>query len=120
LQDRQSPPVYQGGAVPMQPDFVGTPFEKAPPEVRRKVIIDAQNILAQRDLYRGPLDGSFRPELEFSLRAYQARVGLKKTGRLDLQTLAALELLPGANAPVYTPRRRVLRQPPVRGEWIRP
>ena len=120
LQDRQSPPVYQGGAVPMQPDFVGTPFENAPPEVQHKVIIDAQNILARRELYRGPLDGSFGPELEFSLRAYQARVGLKKTGRLDLQTLAALELLPGANAPVYTPRRRVLRQPPVRGEWIRP
>jgi peptidoglycan hydrolase-like protein with peptidoglycan-binding domain len=120
LQDRQSPPVYQGGAVPIQPDFVGTPFENAPPEVQRKVIIDAQNILAQRELYRGPLDGIFGPELEFSLRAYQARVGLKKTGRLDLQTLAALELLPGANAPVYTPRRRVLRRPPVRGEWIRP
>lgn len=120
LQDRQSPPVYQGSAVPMEPSFAGTPYENAPPEVQRKLVIDTQKILVERELYRGPIDGTFGPELEFSLRAYQARVGLKRTGRLDLQTLAALELLPGAHAPVYTPRRRVLREPPVRGEWIRP
>jgi hypothetical protein len=56
--------------------------------------------------------------LEFSLRAYQARARLPVTGRLDLDTLAALELLPGANAPIYVPRRRPLREAPVRGEWI--
>ena len=41
------------------------------------------------------------PKMEFSLRAYQSRVGLAVTGRLDLATLAALELLPGAHTPVY-------------------
>ena len=65
------------------------------------------------------LSGFLGPETEFSLRAYQSRVGLRPTGRLDLETLAALELLPGANQPVYTPRR-IYRQPPVRGEWVRP
>jgi peptidoglycan hydrolase-like protein with peptidoglycan-binding domain len=107
-------------AVPAQPteNFAGTPYESAPPQVQRDVIISAQNILARRGLYRGAYDGNVSPDLEFSLRAYQARARLPVTGRLDLDTLAALELLPGANAPVYVPRRRPLREAPVRGEWI--
>jgi peptidoglycan hydrolase-like protein with peptidoglycan-binding domain len=117
--DRQ---VYPGkpATVPLEGGglFAGTPYETAPPDVQRSVVVSAQSTLARRGLYRGAIDGVFGPNLEFSLRAYQARVGLAPTGRLDLETLAALELLPGANAPVYTPRRRVLRQPVVRGEWI--
>jgi peptidoglycan hydrolase-like protein with peptidoglycan-binding domain len=106
--------------VPAHPaeNFAGTPYQAAPPQVQRNVIISAQNILAQRGLYRGVIDGRANTDLEFSLRAYQARVRLPVTGRLDLETLAALELLPGANAPVYLPRRRPLREAPVRGEWI--
>ena len=101
--------------------FAGTPYETAPLQVQRKVIADAERILAHRGLFRGEIDGSFGPDLEFSLRAYQARVGLSRSGRLDLETLAALELLPGARAPVFTPRRPVgPPQPPVRGEWVRP
>jgi peptidoglycan hydrolase-like protein with peptidoglycan-binding domain len=98
--------------------FAGTPYETAPPEVQRDVVISAQNTLARRSLYRGEINGLTGPDLEFSLRAYQSRVGIPVTGRLDLETLAALELLHGANAPVYTPRRRALPERPVRGEWI--
>jgi peptidoglycan hydrolase-like protein with peptidoglycan-binding domain len=107
-------------AVPAQPaeNFAGTPYQSAPPKVQRDVIVSAQNILARRGLYRGAFDGNVSPDLEFSLRAYQARARLPVTGRLDLDTLAALELLPGANAPIYVPRRRPLREAPVRGEWI--
>ena len=119
-QDRQGPPVYPGRAVAsVGGNFVGTPYENAPPEVQQDVIAKAQKRLAKSDLYRGEITGVYGPNLEFSLRAYQSRVGLRTTGRLDLETLAALELLPGAGAPVYRPRR-VLREPPVRGEWIRP
>jgi peptidoglycan hydrolase-like protein with peptidoglycan-binding domain len=119
-QDRQGPRVYPGAAVPSTDgNFIGTPYENAPPEVLQNVIAKAQRRLAGRDLYRGEITGAFGPELEFSLRAYQSRVGLRPTGRLDLETLAALELLPGENERVYTPRR-TFRQPPVRGEWIRP
>ncbi|HXL24775.1 MAG TPA: peptidoglycan-binding domain-containing protein [Chthoniobacterales bacterium] len=119
-QDRQAPVRPDYGAVPGQPaeNFAGTPYEAAPPQVQRDVIISAQNILARRGLYRGAIDGQGGSDLEFSLRAYQARVRLPITGRLDLETLAALELLPGANAPVYVPRRRPWRKAPVRGEWI--
>lgn len=102
--------------------FAGTPYETAPMEVQRKVIIDAQRILARRGLFRNEVDGAYTPDMEFSLRAYQSKIGLPTTGRLDLETLAALELLPGAHAPVFTPRRPVVRpnEPPVRGEWVRP
>lgn len=121
--------IRRGEQVPVRPDydavpahpaenFAGTPYEAAPPQVQRNVIISAQNILARRGLYRGAFDGQANTDLEFSLRAYQARVRLPVTGRLDLETLAALELLPGANAPVYVPRRRPMREAPVRGEWI--
>jgi len=100
--------------------FAGTPYENAPPDVQRNVVISAQSLLARRGLYRGQLDGIYGPNLEFSLRAYQSRTGIPVTGQLDLETLAALELLPGAHAPVFTPRHRVFPEPPVRGEWVRP
>jgi peptidoglycan hydrolase-like protein with peptidoglycan-binding domain len=116
-QNSQPPDV---GIVPASPaeNFAGTPYEAAPPQVQRKIVISAQNILGQRGLYHGAADGSLGPDFEFSLRAYQARVRLPVTGRLDLETLAALELLPGGNRPVYIPRRRP-PQEPVRGQWIR-
>jgi peptidoglycan hydrolase-like protein with peptidoglycan-binding domain len=101
--------------------FSGTPYETAPVEIQRKVIADAQRILARRGLFRDEIDGAYGPNLEFSLRAYQSRVGLAATGQLDLETLAALQLLPGAHTPVFTPRRPVVApEGAVRGEWVRP
>ena len=118
-QDRQRARPSSGAAASgTGGNLAGTPYEMAPPEAQRNVVISAQTILARRNLYRGEINGLNGPDLEFSLRAYQSRVGLPVTGRLDLETLAALELLPGANTPVYTPRRRVGPERPVRGEWI--
>lgn len=102
--------------------FTGTPYATAPPSVQHDVVASAQRILERHDLYRGDIDGVYGPSMEFSLRAYQSRVGLPVTGRLDLGTLAALDLLPGARMPVVGPRRSIVRprpEPPVRGEWIR-
>ena len=124
-QDRQLYP-QNPNVAPTAPGglFTGTPFESSSADAQRNVIASAQDELARRGLYRDPITGIFGPNLEFSLRAYQARVGLAVTGRLDLATLAALELLPGAHTPVYTPRRRVRVRPdfgpPVRGDWVRP
>jgi peptidoglycan hydrolase-like protein with peptidoglycan-binding domain len=100
--------------------LAGTPYENSPPQVQRDIVVSAQMALLRRGFYRGEIDGVYNSTIEFSLRAYQSRVGLPVTGQLNLETLAALELLPGAKAPVYRPRRRVWREPPVRGEWIRP
>ena len=118
-QPRQEPqpPRDYDAAARTSGNFAGTPYEAAPPEVQRNIIISAETFLARRGLYRGPIDGSLGSDLEFSLRAYQSRVRLPVTGRLDLETLAALQLLPGGNAPVYVPRRR--HEAPIRGEWIR-
>lgn len=101
--------------------FVATPYENVPLQVQRKVIADAQRLLASRGLFKAPIDGAYGEAMEFSIRAYQARIGLPATGRLDLQTLAALELLPGAHTPVFAPGRSLKPpEPVVRGEWVRP
>jgi peptidoglycan hydrolase-like protein with peptidoglycan-binding domain len=101
--------------------FAGTPFEGAPPGVQRNVVISAQIALARRGLYHEEIDGVFGSAMEFSLRAYQARTRLQVTGRLDLETLAALRLLPGPRERFYDPSRGRMHPPPgppVRGEWV--
>src|SRR5437870_10142433 len=101
--------------------LAGTPFEAAPAGVQRNVILSAQIGLARRGLFHEQIDGVFGPAMEFSLRAYQARMRLPVTGRLDLETLAALRLLPGPRERFYDPSYRRMRPPPgppVRGEWV--
>jgi peptidoglycan hydrolase-like protein with peptidoglycan-binding domain len=92
--------------------LAGTPYEAAPPEVQRNVVISVQIGLARRGLYRGEIDGVYGPAMAWSLRAYQARTRLPVTGRLDLGTLAALRLLPRPREPVYDPLRERLRPRP--------
>jgi peptidoglycan hydrolase-like protein with peptidoglycan-binding domain len=104
--------------------FSDTPYEMAPPPVQRRVVTGAQTLLRRRGFYKGDLDGVFNAKLELSLRAYQSSAGLQPTGKLDLETLALLGLLPGQQVPsVEPPRRRFppqpFTEPPVRGEWIR-
>jgi len=102
--------------------FSNTLYEMAPPELQQRVVVGAQTLLRRRGFYKGVSDGIFSPNLEFSIRAFQSRVGIVPTGRLDMETLAALGLLPGQNGRPFMemPRRRVVpaEEPPVRGEWI--
>ena len=101
--------------------LAGTPYEGAPPDVQHNVVISAQIALARRGLYRNEIDGAYGPAMELSLRAYQARTRLPITGRLDLETLAALRLLPRPREPVYDPSRRRMRPrpgPPVLDEEV--
>jgi peptidoglycan hydrolase-like protein with peptidoglycan-binding domain len=100
--------------------FAGTPFQTAPPGVQRNVIVSAQIVLARYGLYREQIDGIYGPAMELSLRAYQARTRLPVTGRLDLETLAALRLLPGPRQQFHNPYRQRMRQmpgAPIRGQW---
>src|SRR5215472_1247459 len=100
--------------------FANTPFATAPPAVQRNVIVSAQIVLARYGLYREQIDGIYGPAMELSLRAYQAQTRLPVTGKLDLETLAALRLLPGARQPFYNPYRQRMRPPPgppIRGQW---
>jgi peptidoglycan hydrolase-like protein with peptidoglycan-binding domain len=101
--------------------FAATPFETAPPAVQRNILVSAQIALARYGLYREQIDGVYGPAMELSLRAYQARMRLPVTGRLDLETLAALRLLPGPRQPFYNPYRQRMRPPPgppIRGQWV--
>lgn len=82
----------------------GTPFDGAPPHVQRDVIASAQSHLLRLGFYRDEIDGVFGPGMSFALRNYQARFGLRPTGRLDVETLASLSLLPEQ-------RRRGFRRP---------
>ena len=112
---------------PVTPDtspggiLAGTPFETAPAGVQRNVILSAQIALARRGLYHEEIDGVFGPAMEFSLRAYQARTRLPVTGRLDLETLAALQLLRAPRGRFYDPSGRRIHPPPgppVHGQWV--
>src|SRR3954454_14724347 len=100
--------------------FADTPFQTAPPGVQRNVIVSAQIVLARHGLYREQIDGIYGPAMELSLRAYQARTRLPVSGRLDLETLAALHLFPGPRQQFDNPYRRRMRPmpgPPIHGQW---
>jgi peptidoglycan hydrolase-like protein with peptidoglycan-binding domain len=128
--DEATPPLREGQLArperaPSQASaniFSNTPYEMAPPELQQRVVVGAQTLLRRRGFYKGVSDGIFSPNLEFSIRAFQSRVGIVPNGRLDMETLAALGLLPGQNGRPFMemPRRRVVpaEEPPVRGEWI--
>jgi peptidoglycan hydrolase-like protein with peptidoglycan-binding domain len=115
------PSTPTGPANSQEGFFAGTPFETAPPAVQRNAVVSAQIALARYGLYREQIDGIYGPAMELSLRAYQSRTRLPVTGRLDLETLAALRLLPGPRQPFYNPYRRRMRPPqgaPVPGRWV--
>jgi peptidoglycan hydrolase-like protein with peptidoglycan-binding domain len=86
--------------------FDGTPYQSAPPAMQREVIINAQTVLLRLGYYREGVDGVYGPGLTFALRNYQARFGLRPTGRLDVETLASLSLLPGQRTSGYRRSRR--------------
>jgi peptidoglycan hydrolase-like protein with peptidoglycan-binding domain len=76
------------------PPFADTPYEAAPPQVQQDIVSQAQIILMRQGYYRDEIDGLYGPAMNFALRNYQARFGLRPTGRLDVETLGALSLLP--------------------------
>jgi peptidoglycan hydrolase-like protein with peptidoglycan-binding domain len=83
------PPRVESGNI-----FGGTPYEAAPPQVQQDIITKAQMILMRQGYYREGIDGLYGPTMNFALRNYQMRFGLQPTGRLDVETLASLSLLP--------------------------
>jgi peptidoglycan hydrolase-like protein with peptidoglycan-binding domain len=116
-------PAYDPGQRGLLPEvgsvFQGTPYEIAPPDLQRHVIVGAQTLLARYGYYRSGIDGEFGPGTAVAVRTFQARAGLVPDGRLNMETLAALGLLPGQHAPGFSvPPRRLQGRPVYRGQWI--
>ena len=80
--------------------FARTPFGNAPAEVQRDTLRRVQQSLAERGLFDAPVTGLPGPALEEALLRFQSSRRLPMTGRLDLDTLAELRLLPTARGSV--------------------
>ena len=102
------PPHLERGNV-----FEGTPYEAAPPQVQQDIVFKAQMILLRAGYYRDEVDGLYGPAMNFALRNYQARFGLRPSGGFDVETLASLRLLPEQRTTgVRRSHRRVFFPPP--------
>ena len=78
--------------------FAGTPYATAPLSLQQNTLRRAQSVLAGRGFYRDIVDGMPGPATEEALLTFQRSARLTLTGRLDLDTLNELRLLPGNNA----------------------
>jgi peptidoglycan hydrolase-like protein with peptidoglycan-binding domain len=74
--------------------FARTPYEFAPPPVQADVLRRAQAKLLHDGFYDGPTDGVPGPRIAEALSNLQEVSHVRATGRLDVQTLAILRLLP--------------------------
>jgi len=124
------PPAALDGAVvepnipgPYSDFFAGTPYATAPRVVQEGTMRRAQQFLADRGFYREPVDGAPGPATEEAVLTYQRNARIPLTGRLDLQTLASLRLLPGRGVgnpplkPFYGTGTSGSR-PVYRGVWV--
>lgn len=102
---RPTPAPQDEGVVPPpaplqapSPDFpvlyAGTPYASAPFSVQQDTLRRAQSILGDRGYYRDIVDGLPGPATEEALLTFQRSARLTLTGRLDMDTLRELRLLP--------------------------
>jgi peptidoglycan hydrolase-like protein with peptidoglycan-binding domain len=115
-QETVAPPA---AANPYPAIFRRTPYENAPGVVQQDTLKRAQMKLYRAGYYRGTIDGIPGNSTAQALLHYQADEGLPGTGRLDMDTLASLDLLP-RNRPsrTYYPGGPVPGRPVYRGIWI--
>lgn len=102
--------------------FAQTPYASAPIEVQQDTIKRAQRFLRELSFYRESIDGQPGPALEEAILGYQRFIALPLTGQLDLETLAAMRLLPGrggAPAQSANPKVRTVPGQPLKGVWIK-
>ena len=92
-------PIPAPVSTPFTTMFRDTPFANAPREVQAATVRRAQAIMAARRFYRGPLDGIAGPATSEAIFLFQAGSNLRRTGRLDIETLAEMDLLPRTAQP---------------------
>ncbi len=105
--------------------YAQTPYASAPPEVQVETLRRAQSVLVRYGGYRAMVDGQPGPETQRALLVFQQNNRLVPTGRLDMDTLSVMRLLPGRG--ILTPRAHVEEPPqpyappyaqPLRGIWV--
>jgi peptidoglycan hydrolase-like protein with peptidoglycan-binding domain len=96
--------------------FAGTPYGTAPLSVQQQALRRAQSVLAGRGFYRDIVDGLPGPSTEEALLTFQRANRLTLTGRLDLETLGELRLLP--NPTNYSDAGGFRASRTLRGIWI--
>lgn len=105
--DQPQPPQQPDAGQPAPPEYARffrkTPYETAPPVVQGSTVHRAQVELAREGFYRGMADGQLSDSFSRALVAYQRDAEIAPTGRLDMETLSDMNLLP---------RRRVVVAPP--------
>jgi hypothetical protein len=79
--------------------YTRTPFSNAPREVQVDTLRRAQATLAKRGFYQGEINGIPGPDTDEALLRYQSAKHLPRTGKMDIDTLAELRLLPVSRAP---------------------
>ena len=101
-------PVYS----PYSTIFRDTPYAAAPREVQIGIVRRAQALMAAKRLYTGPVDGLPAASTSEAIFLFQEEAELRRTGRLDTDTLAEMKLLPQPAPgspllkPFYNPNRR--------------
>ena len=55
------------------------------------LVLLAQQLLVELELYRGPIDGRLNDDLEIAVRTFQRRSGMAPDGRIDESLLSRLE-----------------------------
>jgi len=123
------PPADQAGQT-LPADYARflrkTPYETAPVVVQRSTVQRAQERLARSGFYRGVADAELSDTFSRALVAYQHDAELSPTGRLDMDTLADMNLLPARHVVIRPPIPDVDYYPPsrptdrqnYRGLWV--
>ena len=101
----EAAPVRPGPSAESDPAFAQvfarTPYATAPAVVQRDTLRKAQSMLARHGLFDARADGTPGVATEEALLRYQSASGLPRTGRLDIDTLAKLHLLPVTRLPLH-------------------
>jgi len=104
----------RGDAVQELADlYRGSPFSTAPAYVRVDVLRSAQSFLRAHGYYDGDVDGIPGGGTTRAIHTFQGRQGLTQSGRLDMDTLQRMGLLPRViGAPQYYDGPPLRRVPP--------
>lgn len=121
-----APPPAASRGVDFTTLFRRTPYERAPLEVQRNTLKRAQSRLAREGFYRGAVDGQPGPDTQRAIAAYQRDADLSPSGRLDMDTLTDMNLLPtrrtvlpGPGSPYDFDEPPIVGRRVYRGIWIR-